>query len=55
MQNATEDVRGEFVQLWSQLGQFWGNPASTARVYAWLLSCPDGTGADSEEFMKGLQ
>ncbi|MDG2039391.1 MAG: hypothetical protein P8J30_02795 [Ilumatobacter sp.] len=55
MQSATEDVRGEFVQLWSQLGQFWGIPASTARVYAWLLSCPDGTGADSEELMEGLR
>ena len=37
---------------WSRLGQFWGIPAATARVYAWLLSRPDGAG--SEEIMAGL-
>ena len=56
MQSSTKEMRSEFVQLWSQLGQFWGVPAtSTARVYAWLLSCPDGTGADSEELMHSLR
>lgn len=48
----TADVRAELVQLWSRLGQFWGIPAGTARVYAWLLGCPRGAG--SEEIMAGL-
>ena len=52
MKASTEQVRDEFIQLWSRLGQFWGIPAGTSRVYAWLLSCPDGTG--SEEIMAGL-
>mgnify|MGYP001056977045 FL=1 len=54
MQAATEQVRTEFIQLWSQLGQFWGIPAATSRVYAWLLICPHDVGADSEEIMRGL-
>lgn len=49
---ATADVRDELVQLWSRLGQFWGIPAGTARVYAWLLGCPHGAGSD--EIMTGL-
>ena len=52
MNATTEQVRAEFVQLWSRLGQFWGIPAGTSRVYAWLLSCPDGAG--SEQIMEGL-
>ena len=52
MKAATEQVRSEFIQLWSRLGQFWGIPAGTSRVYAWLLSCP--AGARSEEIMDGL-
>ena len=52
MDASTEQVRAEFIQLWSRLGQFWGIPAGTSRVYAWLLSCPDGAG--SEEIMDGL-
>ena len=52
MKASTEQVRAEFIQLWSRLGQFWGIPAGTSRVYAWLLSCPDG--AWSEEIMDGL-
>ena len=52
MEASTEQVRAEFIQLWSRLGQFWGIPAGTSRVYAWLLSCPDG--AWSEEIMAGL-
>ncbi len=52
MKTSTEQVRAEFIQLWSRLGQFWGIPAGTSRVYAWLLSCPDG--AWSEEIMDGL-
>ena len=52
MQSSTEQVRAEFIQLWSRLGQFWGIPAGTSRVYAWLLSCSDG--AWSEEVMDGL-
>ena len=49
---ATSEVRAELVQLWSRLGQFWGIPAGTARVYAWLLGCPRG--AASDEIMAGL-
>lgn len=52
MDATSEDVRAELVQLWSRLGQFWGIPAGTARVYAWLLSCPHGAGSD--EMMDGL-
>ena len=52
MDAATEDVRADLVQLWSRLGQFWGIPAGTARVYAWLLGCPRGAGSD--EIMAGL-
>lgn len=52
MNASTEQVRDEFIQLWSRLGQFWGIPAATSRVYAWLLSRPDGAG--SEEIMGGL-
>ena len=52
MKATTAQARAEFIQLWSRLGQFWGIPAGTSRVYAWLLSCPDG--AWSEEIMDGL-
>ena len=52
MDASTEQVRDEFIQLWSRLGQFWGIPAGSSRVYAWLLSRPDGAG--SEEIMAGL-
>ena len=52
MKASTMQVRAEFIQLWSRLGQFWGIPAGTSRIYAWLLSCPDG--ASSEEIMDGL-
>ena len=53
MQASTAQVRDEFVRLWSRLGQFWGIPAGTSRVYAWLLSRPDGAGSD--EIMAGLR
>ena len=49
---ATAEIRAELVQLWSRLGQFWGIPAGTARVYAWLLGCPHGAGSD--EIMAAL-
>ena len=52
MDDSTEQVRDEFIQLWSRLGQFWGISAGTSRVYAWLLSRPDGAG--SEAIMAGL-
>ena len=52
MDTATDQVRAELVQLWSRLGQFWGIPAGTARVYAWLLGQPHGAGSD--EIMAGL-
>jgi DNA-binding transcriptional regulator GbsR (MarR family) len=53
MRASTEQVRNEFIQLWSRLGVFWGIPAGTSRVYAWLLSRPDGAGSD--EIMAGLK
>ncbi len=53
MDPSTAQVRDEFIQLWSRLGQFWGIPAGTSRVYAWLLSRPDGAGSD--EIMTGLR
>ena len=53
MDASTAQVRDEFIQLWSRLGQFWGIPTGTSRVYAWLLSRPDGAGSD--EIMAGLR
>src|SRR6185436_5478456 len=48
----TETVRKEFVQLWGQMGPFWGVSPATARVYGWLLSKADA--ATSDEIMAGL-
>lgn len=45
-------VREAFVQLWGALGPFWGVSPTTARVFGWLLSQPDG--ADAEEIMGAL-
>ena len=53
MNASTTQVRDEFIQLWSRLGQFWGIPAAASRVYAWLLGQPGGAG--SEEIMAGLK
>lgn len=47
-----QDVRDEFVQLWGQMGPFWGVSPATARVYGWLLSQPDP--ADAEAIQAGL-
>lgn len=45
-------VREAFVQLWGALGPFWGVSPTTARVFGWLLSQPEG--ADAEDIMKAL-
>jgi DNA-binding transcriptional regulator GbsR (MarR family) len=45
-------VREAFVQLWGALGPFWGVSPTTARVFGWLLSQPEG--GDAEEIMKAL-
>ncbi len=47
-----ETVRRSFVQLWGTLGPFWGVAPTTARIYGWLLSQPEG--ADAEEIMAAL-
>lgn len=52
MKPASEDVRKEFIRLWSQLARTWGISAATARVYAWLFTQPDG--GDVDEIMAGL-
>ena len=46
------EVRDAFTQLWGTLGPFWGVSPTTARIFGWLLSQPEG--ADAEEVMKGL-
>jgi DNA-binding transcriptional regulator GbsR (MarR family) len=43
---AVEDVREAFVRLWGRLGPFWGIPPAAARVYAFLLSLPEGAEAE---------
>jgi|JI10StandDraft_1071094.scaffolds.fasta_scaffold09464_7 DNA-binding transcriptional regulator GbsR (MarR family) len=48
----TEDVRQAFVNLWGQMGSFWGVPPTTARVYGWLLSIDHPASAD--EMIVGL-
>ncbi|MDY7093711.1 MAG: hypothetical protein SX243_12135 [Acidobacteriota bacterium] len=45
-------VREAFVQLWGALGPFWGVSPTTARVFGWLLSQPEG--GDAEQIMKAL-
>lgn len=52
MKSASEDIRGEFIQLWSQLAKIWGVSAATARVYAWLFS--QANGGEVDEIMAGL-
>lgn len=48
----TESVRAAFVDLWGNLGPFWGVPPATARVFGWLLSKKDASTAD--EIVEGL-
>ena len=48
-----ETVRQSFVQLWGALGPFWGVSPTTARVYGWLMSQPEG--AEAEEIMQSLE
>ena len=53
MKSSSEEVRREFIQLWSQLAKVWGISGATARVYAWLFS--QAKGSDTEEIMAGLK
>ncbi len=53
MRSATEEVQREFVQLWARMSKFWGVSAATARVYAWLMSHPNG--GDTDAIMTGLR
>ena len=52
MKPASEEVRAEFIRLWSQLATTWGVSAATARVYAWLFT--QANGGDVDEIMAGL-
>ncbi len=47
-----EHVRRAFVELWGNMGPFWGVPPATARIYGWLLSRPESASAD--EIVAGL-
>jgi DNA-binding transcriptional regulator GbsR (MarR family) len=51
--NHTETVRQQFVQLWGNMGPFWGVSPATARVYGWLISKKES--ATSDEIMAGLE
>ena len=51
--SAIEEVRESFVQLWGALGPFWGVSPTTARIFGWMMSRPEG--ADQEEIMSGLE
>ncbi|MFQ5671384.1 MAG: GbsR/MarR family transcriptional regulator [Acidobacteriota bacterium] len=48
-----QEIRREFIQLWGQLGRYWGVPAGTARVYGWLLA--HANGGDTDAIMSGLR
>lgn len=52
MKPASEEIRGEFIQLWSRLSRAWGISRAAARIYAWLFSRPNG--ADVDEILAGL-
>jgi len=47
-----EDVREDFLALWSRLGPLWGISPSTAKIHAWLLS--ERVGADAETLAESL-
>jgi len=47
-----DSVREAFVGLWGSMGQFWGVPPTTSRVYGWLLSKKEP--ANTDEIMDGL-
>lgn len=51
--DAVTDVRNAFVNLWGSLGPFWGVAPTTARIYGWLLSEPEG--ADASQIMEALE
>lgn len=48
-----ERIRTDFVQLWGQMGPFWGVTPTTAQVFGWLLSREGG--ADSQQIMDALK
>ena len=48
----TAAVRRAFVDLWGNMGPFWGVPPATARVYGWLISRKEPSTAD--EIVDGL-
>ena len=54
MKSQTDEVREDFLQLWSRLSTFWGIPPSAARVHAWLLSFPEGADAEAISAALGL-
>jgi DNA-binding transcriptional regulator GbsR (MarR family) len=45
MPSRVESARASFAELWGRMGPFWGVSPTTARVYGWLLSLPDGATA----------
>ena len=45
-------TREDFVQLWGELGSFWGVSPAAARIFAWLYS--RARPADAEDLMAGL-
>ena len=45
-------TREDFVQLWGELGSFWGASPAAARIFAWLYSQTEP--ADAEDLMAGL-
>jgi DNA-binding transcriptional regulator GbsR (MarR family) len=51
--SAVSTVRDSFVQLWGALGPFWGVSPTTARIFGWMMSQPEG--ADQEEIMQALE
>lgn len=50
--SGTDDVRNAFVELWGNMGPFWGVPPATARVYGFLISRTESQTAD--EIVEGL-
>ncbi len=47
-----EETRLAFIELWGQLGPFWGVSPTTARVYGYLISRKEAVTAD--EIMEGV-
>ncbi len=49
---AVRRTREGFIQLWGEMGPFWGVSPAAARLFAWLYSRTEP--ADAEELMDGL-